>query len=145
MSTMETFNSDPRAFNRALAEEYRANGGKVSSMPPGAQLLLLTTTGARSGQAHTVPLGYRRDGERLIVIASNNGAPKPPAWYHNLVADPEATVEDGTERYQARAATAVGAERERLVELLAREMPFFADHERKAGREIPIVVLGRSS
>lgn len=145
MSLLETFKNDPQAFNRALAAEFRANGGKVASMPPGAQLLLLTTTGARSGQPHTVPLGYRPDGDDLIVIASNNGAPKPPAWYHNLVANPETTVEVGTARYQAQSTTAIGAERERLVALLAREMPFLADHEQRAGREIPIVILGRSS
>lgn len=143
MSTLDTFNADPRAFNQALIAEFRANGGKVGRYLPDAQLLLLTTTGARSGRPHTTPLGYRRDEDRLIVIASNNGAPSPPDWYHNLVVHPEATVEVGAGRYRARAITADGAERERLVGWLATEMPFFADHERRAGRRIPIVLLAR--
>jgi deazaflavin-dependent oxidoreductase (nitroreductase family) len=144
MSTMESFNADPRAFNRNLIAEFRANGGKVSSIPSNGRLLVLTTTGARSGQPHAVPLGFARDGDRPVIIASNNGAPKAPAWYHNLAANPEVTVEVGTDRYQAQAIVAEGAERERLVELLATQLPFFADHEQRAGRQIPIVALERA-
>src|SRR6476660_530829 len=119
MSFLESFKADPRAFNRNLIAEFRANGGKVSSIPSNGRLFLLTTIGARSGQPHTVPLGFARDGDRLLTIASDNGAPKAPAWYHNLVANPEVTVEVGAERYQARAIVAEGAERERLVAVLA--------------------------
>lgn len=143
MSALRSFNADPRAFNRNLIAEFRANGGKVSSIPSSGRLLVLTTTGARSGRPHAVPLGFARDGDRLVIIASNNGAPRVPAWYHNLAANPGVTVEVGTERYQARATTAKGAERERLVALLATQLPFFADHEQRAGRQIPIVVLER--
>src|SRR5689334_229082 len=103
MSHINDFNADPRAFNQALIAEYRANGGKISRLPSGGdRMLLLTTTGARSGRSHTVPLGFARDGERLLVIASNNGASKAPAWYHNLAANPEVAVEVGTNRYGAR-------------------------------------------
>ena len=130
-------------MNDPVIAEYRATAGRVGGRFAGRPLLLLTTTGARSGRPFTTPLNYSVDGDRLVVIASKGGSPSHPDWYHNLVANPEVTVEDGTERYQARAATAAGAERERLVKLLAAEMPFFADHERKAGRRLPIVVLER--
>jgi deazaflavin-dependent oxidoreductase (nitroreductase family) len=143
MSALKSFNADPKAFNRTLIAEFRANGGKVSSIPSNGRLFLLTTTGAKSGQPHTVPLGFARDGERLVIIASINGAPKAPAWYHNLVANPEVTIEVGTERYGAQAVVAEGAERERLVELLATQLPFLAEHEQRAGRQIPIIVLER--
>jgi deazaflavin-dependent oxidoreductase (nitroreductase family) len=140
---MKSFNADPRAFNRNLIAEFRANGGKVTSIPSNGRLFLLTTTGARSGQPHTVPLGFARDGDRLVIIASNNGAPKAPAWYHNLVANPEVTVEVGTDTYQARASVAEGAERQRAEDVLATQLPFLAEHEQRAGRQIPIVVLER--
>ena len=143
MSTMESFNADPKAFNQQLIAEFRANGGHVTSIPSNGRLCLLTTTGARSGQPHTVPLGFARDGERLLVIASNNGAPKEPAWYHNLVAHPDVMVEVGADRYQATASVATGAERERQAAVLATQIPFLAEHEERAGRQIPIVALER--
>src|SRR5258705_4369136 len=95
--------SDMRAFNQAVIAEHRANGGKLSGPMEGRTLLLLTTTGRRSGEQRTIVLGYGRHGDRLVVIASNNGAPSAPAWYHNLLAHPTATVQLGPQTFQVRA------------------------------------------
>ncbi|HET7092772.1 MAG TPA: nitroreductase/quinone reductase family protein, partial [Thermomicrobiales bacterium] len=103
--------SEARAFNQDLIDQFRANGGEiVRGMFKGAPLLLLTTTGAKSGQPRTTPLAYTRDGDRLVVIASKGGAPTNPDWYHNLVANPTATVEVGTETFPVRAQIPTGAE-----------------------------------
>ena len=131
------------AFNRDLVNEYRANGGTVTGPFAGRPLLLLTTTGARSGEQRTTPLVYTTDGERLVIIASKGGAPNNPAWYHNLTANPEATVELGTERFQVRAEVAQGDERDRLFEAQAAQMPNFAEYQRKTSRRIPVVTLQR--
>ena len=95
--------TDYNDFNRQLIEEFRANGGKVSGMFAGAPLLLLTTTGAKSGQPRVAPLAYTTDNGRLVVIASKGGAPTHPDWFHNVRANPEVTVEVGTETFPARA------------------------------------------
>ncbi len=108
------------------------------------RLLLLTTTGARSGRRRTTPMMFDRDGDRVFVMASNAGAAKAPDWYHNLVADPHVTVEVGDETYEAVAVVAAGAERDRLWSLVTDHFPFFNDHQAKAGREIPVVVLERA-
>jgi deazaflavin-dependent oxidoreductase (nitroreductase family) len=131
------------AFNRDLVNEYRANGGTVTGPFAGRPLLLLTTTGARSGEQRTTPLVYTTDGERLVIIASKGGAPSHPAWYHNLTANPEATVELGTERFQVRAEVAQGEERDRLFEAQAAQMPNFAEYQQKTSRRIPVVTLQR--
>jgi deazaflavin-dependent oxidoreductase (nitroreductase family) len=131
------------AFNRDLVNEYRANGGTVTGPFAGRPLLLLTTTGARSGEQRTTPLVYTTDGERLVIIASKGGAPTNPAWYHNLTANPEATVELGTERFQVRAEVAQGDERDRLFEAQAAQMPNFAEYQSKTSRRIPVVTLQR--
>jgi deazaflavin-dependent oxidoreductase (nitroreductase family) len=131
------------AFNRDLVNEYRATGGTVTGPFAGRPLLLLTTTGARSGEQRTTPLVYTTDGERLVIIASKGGAPNNPAWYHNLTANPEATVELGTERFQVRAEVAQGEERDRLFEAQAAQMPNFAEYQQKTSRRIPVVTLQR--
>ena len=95
--------TDYNAFNRQLIEEFRANGGKVGGMFAGAPLLLLTTTGAKSGQPRVAPLAYTTDNGRFVVIASKGGAPTHPDWFHNVRANPEVTVEVGTETFPARA------------------------------------------
>jgi deazaflavin-dependent oxidoreductase (nitroreductase family) len=135
--------SDYNGFNNRLIEEFRANGGKVGGMFAGAPLLLLTTTGAKSGQARVAPLVYTTDGDRLVVIASKGGAPTNPDWYHNLIANPEATVELGNETFPARASVMEGAERDRLFEKQAKQMPNFAEYQRSTQRRIPVVVLNR--
>ena len=144
MSEMDTFNADPLAYNARLVEEYRANGGKLSGQLAGSRLMLLTTTGAKTGLPRVAPLGFATEGDRWLVIASANGSPKAPDWYHNLVANPEVTVELGSERIPARAMTAEGAERDRLWDYLMSQMPFISEHEQRAGRQIPIVILERS-
>ncbi|MDF3043513.1 MAG: nitroreductase family deazaflavin-dependent oxidoreductase [Thermomicrobiales bacterium] len=136
--------TDYNDFNRKLIEEYRANGGKVSGMFAGAPLLLLTTTGARSGQPRVAPLAYTTDNDRLVVIASKGGAPTHPDWYHNLRANPEVTVEVGTESFPARATVVEGAERQRLFDQMAAQMPNFAEYQRNTTRRIPVVVLERA-
>jgi deazaflavin-dependent oxidoreductase (nitroreductase family) len=106
-------------------------------------MLLLTTTGAKSGQPRTNPLVYTTDGDHMIIMASKGGAPTNPDWYHNVVANPVVTVEVGDEQFQARAAVAEGPERERLFSQMAAQMPGFADYQQKTTRQIPVVVLER--
>lgn len=135
---------DMVAFNAEVAKAYRATKGAGPLPDPRLHaegMLLLTTTGARTGETRTTPLGWQRLDGQLVVMASNVGAPKHPAWYHNLVADPRVTVEIGARTYEATARTATGAERARLWEAAVAERPFFTDHQAKAGREIPVVVL----
>src|SRR6204780_2129552 len=101
-------------FNAAIIEEFRANGGKVAGRFEGAPLLLLTSTGAKSGEARTTPVMYLPDGERMAIFASKAGAPTNPAWYHNLLANPSATVEVGTPTVEVAARVVSGEERGRL-------------------------------
>ena len=135
---------DYNAFNRQLIEEFRANGGTVGGMFAGAPLLLLTTTGAKSGQPRVAPLAYTTDNGRWVVIASKGGAPTHPDWFHNLRANPEVTVEVGTESFTARATIPEGAERKRLFEQMAAQMPNFAEYQRNTTRQIPVIVLERA-
>ena len=135
--------SELHDFNQAVISEFRANQGKVSGQLANIPLLLLTTTGAKSGRTITKPLAYTRDGDRLVVIASFAGAPKNPPWYHNLVANPEATVELGSERFRVRAAVTAGEERQRLFNRQAAQMPIFAEYQQKTTRQIPVLVLTR--
>ena len=130
-------------FNRNLIEQFRSNNGKVTGVFENAPLVLLTTTGAKSGQQRTSPVVYTRDGEDLVVIASKGGAPAHPHWYLNLVANPEVTVELPGETYRAHARIAEGEERNRLYRAQADLMPNFDDYQRKTDREIPVVVLER--
>ena len=125
-----------------MIEQFRA-GGPVEGMHREG-LVLLTTTGRKSGVPRTTPMMFHRDGDRVLVIASNVGAPRHPSWYLNLVADPRVTVEIGSERYHALAIPTQGEEREKLWALLKRHYPFFAVHETKAGRVIPVVALTRA-
>ena len=140
---------DQKDYNQQLIEDFRAQreklGGILAPDSPFASrpLLLLTTTGAKSGQPRTSPMMYVRDGERLLVIASNAGAPKHPDWYRNLVAHPNVTVEVGDETYGAKAIVMEGEERERLWNSIVTQYPFFTEHQAKIARQIPIVALER--
>jgi deazaflavin-dependent oxidoreductase (nitroreductase family) len=127
-------------WNEQIIEEFRANGGKVAAMD-GAPLLILHTTGAKSGENRESPVLYRQEGDDLVVFASYAGAPVNPAWYHNLVAHPQASVELGTETRPVRARIAEGDERDRLWEANKAEYPGFADYEAKTDRVIPVVIL----
>jgi deazaflavin-dependent oxidoreductase (nitroreductase family) len=130
-------------FNQELITEFRANGGSVTGYFAGAPLLLLTTVGAKSGERRTTPLVHTMDGDRFVVLASKGGAPTNPAWFHNLVANPVATIEKGDEKFDVRAVVAEGDERDRLFDAQASLMPNFAEYQRKTSRRIPVVVLER--
>jgi deazaflavin-dependent oxidoreductase (nitroreductase family) len=132
-----------REYNARLIEEYRANGGKLSGQLASSQILLLTTTGAKTGQERVTPMGYRLDGDRIVVIAADAGADKHPDWYYNLVAHPQVTIEIGAERFPARAIIANTTERERLI--AANVVPYFPAQQEKTSREIPFVFLDRST
>ncbi|WP_101829795.1 nitroreductase/quinone reductase family protein [Frankia canadensis] len=162
---------DIRAVNQTVIAEYRATGGELVKTLPGSRLVLLTTTGRRTGREHTTPLGYVRDtatedsasaggnadgggesdpggndgdsngGGRIVVFASNMAAPRDPDWYRNLAANPKVVVELGTERHEAEALTATGTERERLYQALVAAMPGIQGHQEQVDREIPVVVL----
>jgi deazaflavin-dependent oxidoreductase (nitroreductase family) len=135
--------TDMNNWNRGTIEEFRANGGKVGGVWEGRPLLLLTTTGAKSGQRRTNPTMYLLDGDRLLVFASKSGAPTNPDWYHNLLAHPQVTVEVGTETYQATATVLTGEERDRLYAKQAELYPQFADYQAKSTRKIPVIALER--
>jgi deazaflavin-dependent oxidoreductase (nitroreductase family) len=127
--------------NRRVIEQFRA-GGEVEGMHREV-LVLLTTTGAKTGHRRTTPMMHHRDGDRILVIAANAGAPKDPDWYRNLVHDPHVIVEVGDETYPALAVVLTGAERDHQWTALKQAYPFFAEFEQKAGRTIPVVALTR--
>ncbi|MFB7914072.1 nitroreductase/quinone reductase family protein [Streptomyces sp. NPDC056061] len=134
----------PTSFNTSVIEEFRANGGEVGGPFRGSDLLLLTTTGARSGKEATTPLGYVRHGDALLVVGSNLGAPAHPAWYHNLLAHPVVRVEVGTRSFEALAVPAEGARRDRLFARVVAAAPGYADHQAGTTRLLPVVVLERA-
>ncbi|WP_214412725.1 nitroreductase/quinone reductase family protein [Sphaerisporangium fuscum] len=131
----------PLDFNKHVIEEFRANQGRVGGPFEGGRLLLLTTVGARSGAPHTTPLGYLPDGDRVLVIASAGGAPRHPAWYHNLVANPRVTVESGVFTYEADAVVLSGAERDQAFARAAEADPGWAAYQAKTSRILPVVAL----
>lgn len=125
--------------------EFRANGGVAGGFFAEKPLLILNTTGAKSGEARSHALMYGTDGDDLFIIASKGGAPVHPAWYHNLVANPEVTIELGTESYRAQAIDTTGDDRDRLFDEMVKDWPFFGEYARKAGRTIPVIRLRRLS
>ena len=132
--------SDMKAFNQQVIADFRANHGQFTGPMAGRSVLILTTTGARSGKERSTVLGYGREGESLVVIASDNGAPGAPGWYHNLLARPIATVELGPKPFKVRARTARPEERSQL----AKAVPYLEQQQSLTKREIPIVVLERA-
>ena len=129
-------------WNAQIIEEFRANGGEVGGRFEGAPLLLLHTTGARSGQERVTPLMYQAVGDGSVaVFASKGGAPDNPDWFHNVVAHPSVQAEIGTEQRAYTARIAEGDERERIWSKQKDEFPGFADYEEKTDRTIPVVVL----
>ncbi len=127
--------------NKGIVEEFRANQGRVGGHFEGKTLLLLHTRGARSGQDRINPVAYVRDGDRFIVIASKGGAPTNPDWYYNILADPQVTIEVGTEKFEARATVAEEPERTHLYNKMVEMMPSFDDYRRKTERVIPVIIL----
>ena len=131
-------------WNNAIIEEFRTNGGKVGGNFAQIDLLLLTTTGAKSGEPRVSPLAFRPVGDDVAVFASFAGNPKHPAWFHNLAAHPEVTVEVGPDTYTAHARVTSGDERDRIWAEQVAAVPQFGEYEAKTeGREIPVVVLER--
>ena len=131
--------SGPNTYNQHIIEQFRATGGTTDYPGP---LVLLTTTGAKSGQPRTTPLAYSRDGANLVIIASAGGAPTHPDWYHNLVAHPVVTVELGSETFQVRATVVEGEERDRLYAQHALALGFAeSDYRQKTTRQIPVIIL----
>jgi deazaflavin-dependent oxidoreductase (nitroreductase family) len=135
--------TDQNDYNRQLIEEFRANRNKADGPFKGRPLLLLTTIGAKSGQHRTTPMMHIPDGDRLLVIASNAGALTHPDWYYNLVAHPYVTVEVGSETFDATAVVMKGEERHRLWTRVVELYPFFAEHQAKISRQIPVIALSR--
>src|SRR5689334_1002803 len=134
---------DQKAYNHKLIEDFRASRGANEDPFAGRPLLLLTTIGAKSGQRRTTPLMYVPDGDRLLVIASNAGAPKHPDWYRNLLAHPQVTVEVGADTFDARAVVLEADERQQQWDRIVASYPFFVEHQAKITREIPVVALER--
>ncbi|MEV6481584.1 nitroreductase/quinone reductase family protein [Streptomyces sp. NPDC051576] len=132
----------PNDFNQHVIDEFRANRGRVGGYFEGARLLLLTTTGARTGTPHTTPVGYLPDGgDRVLVIASAGGSPRHPDWYRNLLAHPQVTVETGTFTYEARAVALTGAERDEVFARAVEADAGWAAYQEKTDRVIPVIAL----
>jgi deazaflavin-dependent oxidoreductase (nitroreductase family) len=135
--------SDDELFGAEHVRVYRETAGAHGYRWRGTTILLLTTTGRTSGESRTTPLIHRVDGDRWVVIASKGGAPDHPAWYRNLLADPEATIEVEADEVPVVATTAEGEERDRLWASLTEAWPAYDDYQAKTEREIPVVVLTR--
>ena len=135
--------SDMNEWNKAIIKEFRANDGKVGGQFADMTLLLLHTTGAKSGLPRVNPLVYLEDGDRLVVFASKAGAPTNPDWYYNVVANPEVSVEVGTEWFRALATIAEEPERTKLFDKMVALNPGFGEYQRKTTRIIPAIILTR--
>ena len=136
---------DMNDFNHKVIEEFRANGGQVGGMFEGSPMVLLTHRGAKSGTERTTPLMSRVGDEgTLYIFASKAGAPTSPDWFHNVVANPQVTVEYGTESFPATAEPLAGAERDKIYAAQAEAWPQFADYAAKTDRTIPVVALRRN-
>jgi deazaflavin-dependent oxidoreductase (nitroreductase family) len=134
---------DMNDWNQQIIAEFRANGGVVGGPFEGAPMVLVTHRGARSGTERTTPLVYLANGDDVVIFASKAGAPTNPDWFHNLVANPDATIEVGTDTLAVRARVAEGAERDELFERQKVASPQFAEYEKATDRVIPVVVLER--
>ncbi len=133
--------TSPADFNAKVIDEFRSNHGRVGGRFEGMPILLVHHTGAKSGAPRINPVAYHRDGERYVIFASKAGAPTNPAWYHNLMAHPDTTIEVGDQTLRVRASEATGEERDRLYAAQAERVPQFADYAQKTSRTIPVVVL----
>jgi deazaflavin-dependent oxidoreductase (nitroreductase family) len=140
-------NPEVLAFNQALIADYRANGGAITSGPmAGRTLILLTTTGARTGEPHTAPLAFQRDGDAYVIVGSNGGRPDQPAWLANIEKDPTVTCEIGADRFAATAEVLMGADRRRVMDAFIEAIPAFGEYEKAiTNREIPVVRLHRQA
>ncbi|OBC00670.1 deazaflavin-dependent nitroreductase [Mycobacterium sp. 852013-50091_SCH5140682] len=132
------------AFNRGVVEEFRANGGKVGGQFEGGDLLLLHTTGAKSGKPRLTPLAYITVEGKMLIVGSYAGAPKDPAWVHNLRANPQVRIELGAETYDATARELPADERDATYPKLTELAPAFAEYQAKTSRAIPLFELVRA-
>ncbi|MFI7353764.1 nitroreductase/quinone reductase family protein [Streptomyces avidinii] len=132
------------SFNQSVIDEFRANQGKVGGYFEGSDLLLLTTTGARSGEERTVPLGYVRHGDELLIVGSNLGGPKHPDWYHNVLAHPLVQVEIGADSFEAVAVPAEGTQRDVLFAHVVASEPGYGEYQENTSRILPVVALQKS-
>jgi deazaflavin-dependent oxidoreductase (nitroreductase family) len=137
-------------YNKRIIEEFHANEGRVGGPFADLPIVLVTSKGAKSGRPHTTPLAYLREGEatggpgdRIYVFGSMGGAPRHPAWYHNLKANSDAAVEVGTEKYPVKAEVLAGAERDRVFEKQASLVPQFGQYQQRTKRVIPVIALER--
>ncbi|MDA0352408.1 MAG: nitroreductase family deazaflavin-dependent oxidoreductase [Chloroflexi bacterium] len=136
--------NDPNAWNRQIIAEFRENAGKVGGQFEGMPMLLLHTTGAKSGAARINPLAFQAIGDTWAVFASKAGATSNPDWYYNVVANPDLEIEVGTETVPARARVATSDERDRIWNTQKETIPQFAEYEKTAGsRTIPVIVIER--
>ena len=131
-------------WNAGVIEEFRANGGRLGGGFEGAPMVLLHSIGAKSGQERVHPVIYQQVGDDVAVFASKAGAPTNPDWFHNLVANPDATIEIATETVPVRARVTEGEERDRIWEIQKERYPGFAEYEEKTDRVIPVVILERT-
>ncbi|HLY28611.1 MAG TPA: nitroreductase family deazaflavin-dependent oxidoreductase [Aggregatilineales bacterium] len=136
--------SEFQDYNRKLIEDFRAAREKGEQPLGGSPVLLLTTTGAKSGKSHTTPVRAFFDGDQPFVIGSKGGAPSHPDWYRNLVKHPEVSVELGKDMFKAQAVVTTGEERERLWKQATTTEPGFAEYQTKTTRQIPVIKLERS-
>jgi len=133
-------------FGDEHVRRYRETGGEVGhTWREGSTILLLTTTGRKSGEPRTTPLIYAQDGDRYVIVASKGGAPEHPGWYENLAKDPNVELQVKDEVFPARARTAEGEERERLWRKANEVWSHYDEYQTKTDREIPVVVLERAS
>ena len=130
-------------FNQSIIDEFRANEGRVGGQFEGAPMLLLTHTGRKSGEQRTNPLVYFAEGDMMYVFASKGGFPTNPDWYANIIANPDVTLEVGTDRFDAVASEVTGPERDRIYAANAALRPAFKDYETRTTRKIPVVALRR--
>jgi deazaflavin-dependent oxidoreductase (nitroreductase family) len=128
-------------WNKQIIEEFRANGGKVGGQFAGFTLLLLHTTGAKSGQPRISPLGYYSENGRIFIMASKAGAPTNPDWYHNILAHPDVSAEIGTEEIPFKGVVLGEQERDEIYGRVSAAYPNFAEYQKKTTRKIPVVEL----
>jgi deazaflavin-dependent oxidoreductase (nitroreductase family) len=140
----ESQGSHTQAFNRAFIDEFRRNGGKIPGELGEVDMLLITATGAKSGEPRTVPVSYHRFGDRVVVVASMGGATTNPPWFHNIKAHPEVTVEMGGETFAATAIITEGEDRDQLYAGICERMPVFAEYQERTERLIPVIELTRT-
>jgi deazaflavin-dependent oxidoreductase (nitroreductase family) len=132
------------AWNQSIIADLRAHGGQVTQGPlAGSNLLLMTSTGAKSGLPRTTPIGYTRDGDRYVLVGSNSGLDTQPAWVANVRANPDVEAEVGTETFRATATIAEGSERRRLLDAHIAAIPIFGRYEQMTARQLPVIVLSR--